>query len=190
MLWKKMTEITTAKFKCGYCGSSVASDKGWEGVSGELETWCIRICPNCEKPTFFDGSENQTPGVAYGNEVASITRDEVNSMYEEARRCLSVNAFNASVMCCRKLLMNIAVDQGADKNKNFVFYVNYIVDKFLPQAKSWIDHIRDKGNEANHEIDLMTKEDAEQIIKFSEMLLKVIFEYPASVKPKDTIEPK
>jgi hypothetical protein len=44
-----------------------------------------------------------------------------------------------------------------------------------------VDHIRDKGNDANHEIDLMGREDAEQLIKFSEMLMRIMYEYPAEV---------
>lgn len=43
------------------------------------------------------------------------------------------------------------------------------------------DHIRDKGNDANHEITLMERKDAEQLIKFSEMLMRTMYEYPAEV---------
>lgn len=38
-----------------------------------------------------------------------------------------------------------------------------------------------KGNEATHEIVLMKKEDALDLIAFSEMLLKFIYEFPARV---------
>ena len=44
-----------------------------------------------------------------------------------------------------------------------------------------MDHIRKKGNEANHEIRLMKKADAEELISFSEMLLKFIYEFPQRV---------
>jgi hypothetical protein len=50
-----------------------------------------------------------------------------------------------------------------------------------PKAAAWVDHIRDKSNDANHEINLMGREDAEQLIKFSEMLLRIMYEYPAEV---------
>ena len=42
----------------------------------------------------------------------------------------------------------------------------------------WVDHIRKKGNEANHEITLMTDKDAKDLIVFLEMLLKFIYELP------------
>jgi hypothetical protein len=47
-----------------------------------------------------------------------------------------------------------------------------------------VDHIRTKGNEATHEIVLMTKADAEELIAFTEMLLKFVYEFPAKVPSK------
>ena len=47
-----------------------------------------------------------------------------------------------------------------------------------PNGRAWVDHIRTKGNEANHEIKLMSKADAEELIVFAEMLLKFMFEFP------------
>ncbi|GIW50780.1 MAG: hypothetical protein KatS3mg081_0135 [Gemmatimonadales bacterium] len=64
--------------------------------------------------------------------------------------------------------------------------MQYLVDHHFvpPDAKDWLDHIREKGNEANHEIVIMSKEDAEELVSFSEMLLKFIFEFPAVLKRK------
>ena len=39
-----------------------------------------------------------------------------------------------------------------------------------------------KGNEANHEIVIMTKPEAEETISFCEMLLKILYEFPAKIK--------
>ena len=79
--------------------------------------------------------------------------------------------------------MSIAVAQGADPNKPFVAYVEYLADKGYvpPNGRGWVDHIRKKGNEANHEIVVMTQPDAEDLISFSEMLLKFIYEFPSRV---------
>lgn len=54
-----------------------------------------------------------------------------------------------------------------------------------PNGLAWIDHIRKKGNEANHDIKIMAKQDAEELIVFAEMLLKFMFEFPSRV-PKAT----
>ena len=82
--------------------------------------------------------------------------------------------------------MHIAVSKGAPEGQSFVSYVKYLADSHYvaPDAGDWVDHIRNKGNEANHEIVAMTKEDAEELIDFSAMLLKVIFEFPAAAKRK------
>ena len=85
--------------------------------------------------------------------------------------------------------MHIAVENEAAKGKSFLHYVKYLSDKGYvpPNGKGWVDLIRKKGNEANHEINLMSKDDAEQLISFLEMLLKFIYEFPAKV-PEETAE--
>jgi len=84
--------------------------------------------------------------------------------------------------------MHIAVAKGAKAGDSFVSYVEYLASHNYvpPDAREWVDHIRTKGNEANHEIVIMKKGDAEDLLAFSEMLLKLIFEFPASIKRKIT----
>jgi Domain of unknown function (DUF4145) len=96
---------------------------------------------------------------------------------------MKVNAHTAAVMCCRKLLMNVAVSEGAEVGKGFAYYVKYLADEghIPPKATTWVDYIRNKGNDANHEIKIMTRADAERLIKFSEMLLRIMYEHPAEV---------
>ena len=79
--------------------------------------------------------------------------------------------------------MSIAVAQGAPANKSFVSYVEYLAEKGYvpPNGRGWVDHIRKKGNEANHEIKLMAQPDAEELVSFTEMLLKFIYEFPSRV---------
>ena len=79
--------------------------------------------------------------------------------------------------------MNIAVAQGAKPGDTFVKYVEYLAGKGYvpPNGQGWVDHIRKKGNEANHEIVLMSKSDADELILFIEMLLKFIYEFPNKI---------
>lgn len=146
----------------------------------------IYVCHRCFGPTFFDNNGDQTPSVTYGNNVSGITDDTVQKLYDEARRCTGCNAYTATVLCCRKLLMHIAVAKGADEGKNFIEYVQYFADKnyIPPDARDWVDHIRTKGNEANHKIVIMAEQDAKDLLAFSEMLLKIIYEFPATVKSR------
>ena len=92
-------------------------------------------------------------------------------------------------MICRKILMNIAVDKGAKSGKGFYDYVEYLDQKnFIPpDGKEWVDYIRKRGNEANHEIQLMEAEDAQALIYFVEMLLRFIYQFPNMVPQASSV---
>jgi hypothetical protein len=81
--------------------------------------------------------------------------------------------------------MNLAVAQGAREGLKFVEYVNYLSERgyIPPHGKDWVDHIRKKGNEATHEIALMNENDARNILTFTEMLLRFVYEFPAMLNP-------
>jgi hypothetical protein len=89
-------------------------------------------------------------------------------------------------LALRKLLMNIAVNKGANAGLSFQQYVEYLDSKGYvpPDGKAWVDHIRRKSNDANHEIALMKASDAEELITFAEMLLKFVYEFPSRVPKK------
>jgi hypothetical protein len=84
--------------------------------------------------------------------------------------------------------MHIAVEKGAAPGDKFIKYVEHLSENnyIPPDAKGWVDHIRTKANEANHEITVMTRIDAEELLSFTEMLLKVIYEFPAAIKKRIT----
>lgn len=183
--WYQTSDIKSKSFTCGYCGYVVASAKGYfyDGNSALN----IYICPHCDCPSYFNSVAGlQMPDVAPGNEVKHLP-DSVSELYKEARNCVSVSAYTASVLASRKLLMNIAVSQGADEGKSFFHYVEYLSNNGFvpPNGRGWVDHIRKRGNEATHEIVVMKKENAEELVSFVEMLLKFIYEFPAQVPPAE-----
>ncbi len=193
LTWHQNTGLLSYSYVCGYCGNSIASAIGYFAdhfnapSRGSGHRAYIYICHKCYKPTFFDAiTAIQTPGAKFGNEVKDIDDVKVASLYDEARRTFSQNAFTSVVLSCRKLLMHIAVAKGAPAGQNFIQYVEYLSNQnyIPPDAKDWVDHIRQKGNEANHEIVIMKEEDAKDLLGFSEMLLKLIYEFPANIKRK------
>ena len=117
-----------------------------------------------------------------GSDVQHLP-SEVGPIWTEIRTGTSHGAFTSAVLSGRKLLMHIAVVQGANPGLSFVNYVDYLVDNHYapPNSKSWVDKIRTHGNEATHEIVLKTKDDADEILTFLEMLLKFIYEFPGRV---------
>ena len=131
------------------------------------------------------------PAPMYGNVIEGIKDESLNQLYNETRRCIGSNSYTAAILCCRKMLMHIAVDKGADKNQDFKYYVEYLLEKghIAKNAVEWVDYIRKKGNEANHEISIMKKKDAIVLLEFTEILLKTIYELPSTIdKTKNSQE--
>ena len=188
MYWHNVQNQPPKSYKCGYCGNSIASEKGYHATEYNTTTSNIiaymYVCHVCTKPTFFNKGGEQFPGPLVGNPVNHLPSIDIGNLFKEARDCFSVNAFTSCVMCCRKLLMNIAVTQGAEEGKNYIDYVNYLNDNnyIPPNGKEWVDSIRKLGNEANHKIEFKTKEDALRIINFTEMLLRFIYELPGLMR--------
>ncbi|NCP89214.1 MAG: DUF4145 domain-containing protein [Flavobacteriales bacterium] len=189
--WRAYQTILNKSFNCGYCGDKVASDRGYkigrgkDGSSDQIGR--IYICPNCQGPNFANLQNIWFPGQMFGRSVKNVP-ENLNELYEEARKCHKENCFTASVLLCRKMLMNIGVEQGAKENLSFIKYVDFLSEKgFIPpNGKKWVDHIRKKGNEATHEIKKMSESDSKDLITFTEMLLMFLYEFPSMVS--DEIE--
>jgi hypothetical protein len=184
--WRQPHDLPNQSFVCGYCNTKVSSIKGYKlGQHGDAsgpQIGGIYICPNCGGPSFFAPDSKRYPSAALGNSVQHVPSD-LNALYNEARRSSSQSCFTGAVLLCRKMLMNIAVHQGAEEGLKFIQYVDYLADKGFvpPNGKHWVDHIRKKGNEATHEIAIMSEQDAKDLISFIEMLLRFIYEFPSMV---------
>ncbi len=181
--WIKIGEHNPKSFKCKFCDKDVGSTKAYYR---DKSTWWIYICPYCARPTFFEGTVKgivQIPAPLLGHNVDELP-ENINALYNEIRDCTGISAYTSAVLSCRKLLMNIAVEKGGAEGKSFLEYVEYLSNKGFvpPNGKEWVDHIRKKGNEANHEIVLMDQSDAMDLINFIEMLLKFIYEFPKRLK--------
>ena len=185
--WQNASNIAPLQFTCGHCDSLVGSSRGWVGEDPIIrQTAIIYICPYCGAPTNFVANLGQIPGVPIGYAVEEIPDPLVEELYEEARRATSANCYTSAILCCRKLLMHIAVSLGAPEGKSFAEYVTYLKNNHYtpPKSETWVDHIRKMGNEANHEINIGKKEDAEELLTFIEMLLRFIFEFHAKMNKR------
>jgi hypothetical protein len=190
--WGNAGPIMSQAYRCGHCGNQVASAQGWFAFSTYTQKPCayVVICHFCGRPTFLDDDGRQFPGLAFGDSVSDLPAD-LQTLYEESRRATGASSYTAAVLCCRKILMHVAVSKGAKPGARFIEYVEYLVEKnFIPpDARSWVDHIRSKSNEANHEIAIMARADAEELLAFTEMLLKFVFEFPAAILKKKAPRP-
>jgi Domain of unknown function (DUF4145) len=175
-------------YNCGYCGNTAGPSKvlhcKYKSQNTILNSGSIYFCPTCNKPTFkVRDSDQQYPGEPVGDELGYLPSD-IESLYSEAKNCISVNAFTSSVLSCRKILMNASVSKGAESGKSFAHYVTFLEENHYipPNSREWVDHIRKKGNEATHEIPSIEKEDAIELIEFTTMLLRFIYELPGKMK--------
>lgn len=194
--WIHNQDLKSRQYVCGYCSNPLSSEHGFfadlyedHGAPNGQRVF-IYICHFCGKPTFFDTSNNQTPGPKYGNEILGIEDYRINKLYDEARRCIGIGAPTSAILACRKLLMHIAVEKGAKENLKFIEYVEYLSEKgyIPPDSKEWVDEIREKGNEATHEIVIMSDVDAKDLLQLTEMLLKIIYQFPSEIKKKRAVK--
>lgn len=180
--WQNTVGINSTSYICGYCRNPIASNIGYAtGHRGQR----IILCHKCNRPTYISG-DKQYPGVPFGSDVSDAVDEDIKNLYDEARFATSVNSYTLTVLACRKLLMHIAVSQGAKEGLSFAQYVDYLDENHFtpPNSKDWVDHIRKKGNEANHEIVMMKKNDAEELLEFIHMILTFLYEYPARIKDR------
>lgn len=185
VVWQNLSTMVSQQYTCGYCKMLIASQTGYHSTAGNsLSNFSVRICPNCTMPTIFSPA-GQLPGSPYGDAVAHLP-ENIDKTYAEAQKSYSAGAFTASVLMCRKMLMNIAVEKGANAGESFASYVNFLASKNYvpPGSQTWVDHIRGKGNEATHEIHFMTQAEAEELLSFTSMMLKFIYEFPGKMAIK------
>lgn len=180
--WEKEFETNGNGFRyeCGYCNSIVSPTRilYCERRVPYQIYGKILVCTSCNRPSFFE-DDNQVPNKKYGITVKHLPAD-ISLIYEEAKSCYSSNSYTATSLICRKILMNIAVAQGAEEGKSFASYVDYLnTNGFIPpNGKAWVDAIRKHGNDATHQITSISKEDSENIIDFTGLLLTFIYEMP------------
>jgi Domain of unknown function (DUF4145) len=156
----------------------------------EKLTTGVYICTRCNHPTYLDGIfEIQSPEPKRGRNIRNLP-DDVSSLYDECRKAMSIGAHTVAILGFRKLLMHVAVANGAEENKSFAYYVQFLDENgyMPPKGKHWVDQIRKRGNEANHEILIMKSKDSKLILRFIEALLLFNYELSEDAIKQVTLE--
>lgn len=133
-------------------------------------------CTNCHFGVVINKGVLSPAGLE-GEDVEGLPVETAQA-YAEARRTASAGAFTSCELMCRKILMHVAVDKGADTNKNFAHYVGYLEEHgfITPPMKPWVEIIRQRGNEATHEIPASTEDKALGSLAFTTQLLRLVYE--------------
>lgn len=123
-------------YACAWCGDKVSSNRGTHAQDphgrGVVH---LRFCPSCGRPTTIGFDGQQVPGLRYGDDVEDLP-ENLSGLYDEARDCVGFGAHHAAVMVSRKVLMHVAVGQGAEENETFAHYVDYLVQHNLVPPNS------------------------------------------------------
>ncbi len=181
------------EMSCGHCGKDVSAaviavhQNTSNDPSSQAPEFVWTRCPSCFCGSVARGRVTEIHEVwPPGNQMPTIEGlpDDVLAAYDEASRCFGVSAFTACELVCRKILMHVAVDKGADVGKSFGSYVGFLKDEgyATPPMLPWVDKIREHGNEATHELVEIDQKRAEGTMMFTAELLRLVYEMEAMAK--------
>ena len=178
--WQSISNIKAKQFLCWNCHRGIASEKAYLSYKthGNIYVASIYICPFCNAPIVVDDENRHVLLPLPGKEINKIP-ENVNRIYSEIRKSMQSGCSNGSIMLMRKLIMHLAVEEGAQEGKKFIEYVDYLCNNGIvpKKSKNKADSVRDLGNLANHEIEERTQTEAQNCFEFIELLLKVNYEF-------------
>ncbi|MFY9966044.1 MAG: DUF4145 domain-containing protein [Nitrososphaeraceae archaeon] len=163
-------------YKCGDCGHDVSGAviSSFEKKDGPIK-WLL--CTKCVDGSVLTRDGTIHPPTSFGPTVEGLPKQVIDA-YEEGRKCHAVGAYTACELICRKILMHVAVDKGAQEGKGFAEYIDYLESNqyVTPSMKSWVNLIRVHGNVATHKLDSPDQSRAESTLMFTAELLRLIYE--------------
>lgn len=173
--------------RCYYCGRDVAAEV--VHVHKEYSHGGQRVVPRTrwlQCGSCGEGSVMNAQGIVYpsapaGRPVQGLP-DEVANAWREARTAHAVTAYTAAEVMCRKILMYVAVDKANSKvRQSFKEHVDDLAAAglFAPSIKPAVDKVRDRGNDAAHELPHTTEQESLATLGITEHLLRGVYEIPA-----------
>lgn len=150
--------------------------------------WWLGKCNACEKPVLvLNGGEIVLPPPQAGP-VSQDIPEPMRSDLHEAKKCMTVAAWNAAAVMARRALQCSAVEQGAPKGKRLGDQIKWLGDnhKITAQQREWADAARWVGNHGAHDtepdvgsgnpvITDVSQEDAEATIDLVEHLFETLY---------------
>lgn len=168
-------------YKCGHCNryvsGRVVNIYAQERNNRANPIIQFMICPSCVKGSVWMQGDIIIPGSNPGENLEGLPV-EIDAAYQEARKCFSIAAYTGCELLCRKILMHVGVDKGAQEGQSFVSYLDHLETKgyITPTIKDWADLIREFGNQSTHKLVPPDKARTEATIMFTMELLRIIYE--------------
>lgn len=163
-------------YRCAHCGHDVTGFIVARHAN-KIGTAVWLLCPTCGDASIVTRKNEQYPAPIPGPELQGLPPD-IDAAYSEARRCLGISALSACTMMCRKILMHMAVQKGAQAGERFEQYVGYLQEQgyISPNMRPWVDRIRQLGNEGAHDLEAPSRDAAESALAFTGELLRTVYE--------------
>ena len=162
-------------YTCGHCNTMVAGIvvSVYQVDFGSV-MWVL--CTNCGSGSVVNNG-SLYPETLFGPIIEGLPQN-VEEAYQEARSCMSVGAYTATELLCRKILMHVTAQKGAKEGESFSEYLTFLADQgyVTPPMKKWVDLIRQHGNKAAHLLEPPDRTRAESTIMFTAELLRLIYE--------------
>lgn len=169
---------------CPYCGvySTITLRSGFRQLD-------IYQCDQCDE-SFLLIIENNKIVDQYPKRTPKLDASiptNVADDYIEAIKCFDVSAYKASVVMCRRALQTSVIGKSASKG-----YLNDQIDELCrkgiitAEIGQWSHEIRLTGNIGAHPdgLENVTRQEAEELIKFMEEYLNYVYIMPAKVAAK------
>lgn len=196
---------------CPHCpASQVAFELKWnEHPANQLNDprlWtCVATCGACCRPISFVATNTQQradPPSSFGGEIEPLwnvpqtwpsriatsappfTPLPVANRFRQGENAFQRGDWNAAVAMYRSAL-DIAT-KGMEGVPEGLFFPRlkwlHEQHRITPDMRAWADHVRVEGNEALHDPDDFTEDDAKPLRLFTEMFLRYVFELPGEVR--------
>ncbi|MFA5866355.1 MAG: DUF4145 domain-containing protein [Actinomycetota bacterium] len=164
-------------YTCSFCNNRVSGAVVAADIVAGGPTIKWLWCTECGNPSVLALDQAIYPGVLFGPQIEGLP-SETDAAYGEARRCMSVNAFTAAELICRKILMHVAVEKGAKEGDTFINYISHLEKEgyVTPPMKKWVTLIKDHGNDATHVLEAPNGDHAESTVMFTAELLRLVYE--------------
>ncbi|HLO98472.1 MAG TPA: DUF4145 domain-containing protein [Fimbriimonas sp.] len=181
LLWPKQEKIQTLSYTCGFCGHLVGAENGWHGLDGHGTFIYAAICPHCSRITQKNNKGWIFPLPMVGEVISSVP-SPAKELYQEIRGCMQVGAFTGAVALCRTMIAHISHDKlGTKRDDTFQNHLKALYDSELlaKGQRDWIDSIKDSAGKGIHDLEIIKRDEAESIFEFTQMMLKIMYDYPA-----------
>ena len=155
-------------------------------------TWAIGLCNHCRTPVLVQLSNAQVWEV-FPHPMPSPTPAEIPEAIREslveAKKCASVQAWNATVAMCRRSIQAAAIEKGAPTGGSIVGQIDFLLSQgyITKGLHDTATVVRWTGNHGAHPDDVkLTQTDAEQTLHLTEEILRLLYEVPARTTAQRT----